>query len=408
MTLHLQLLSVAQSSLRQTVRESMIELLNLTDYDPSIAQHFASLSSATYCGNTTGVLDWTCQACVDSATPLVPGKIRIIDSGTKNATRVIVGKLKDQHGCLMIFRGSDNVQNFITDLDAWEIKPTDFVDCKGCRVHSGFYQIWEQVQDEVMAAIHDVGCAQYRMRGHNPDNLLYITGHSLGAALTHLAMFTLNNAGWNISKTYSFEAPRIGNNAFSVTRLTSGLCRCVVINLCSYGVGCAVCLLRMYTCFTAADWCMSHRRPSHLALRGSFLFIESLIMRIPFHTYLQNRLATSTSKLKSITMRMRTTLCAKVPPAGLFISCCPFVMFAAADVVCAILDLLFQMLRTRIAQINSQIFQECSRCIQRSIAIHRWCQMVTSAIQWGVSSQMVLMCILFSCKSHSIVYLIHN
>jgi len=193
----------------------MIELLNLTDYDPSIAKHFASLSSATYCGNTTGVLDWTCQACVDSATPLVPGKIRIIDSGTKNATRVIVGKLKDQHGCLMVFRGSDSVQNFITDLDAWEIKPTAFADCKGCRVHSGFYQIWEQVQGEVMAAIHDVGCAQYTMRGHNPDNLLYITGHSLGAALTHLAMFTLNSAGWNISKTYSFEAPRIGNNAFS-------------------------------------------------------------------------------------------------------------------------------------------------------------------------------------------------
>ena len=45
--------------------------------------------------------------------------------------------------------------------------------------------------------------------GVNPDNLLYITGHRLGAALTHLAMFTLNDAGWNISKTYSFEAPRI-------------------------------------------------------------------------------------------------------------------------------------------------------------------------------------------------------
>ena len=32
-----------------------------------------------------------------------------------------------------------------------------------------------------------------------------------GAALSHLAMFTLSENGWNIKKTYTFEAPRVGN-----------------------------------------------------------------------------------------------------------------------------------------------------------------------------------------------------
>lgn len=59
-------------------------------------------------------------------------------------------------------------------------------------------------------ALREVGCA---LQGK--DNVLYITGHSLGAALTHLAMFTLHNVGYRIATTYSFEAPRIGNKAFS-------------------------------------------------------------------------------------------------------------------------------------------------------------------------------------------------
>merc|ERR1711907_75801 len=47
------------------------------------------------------------------------------------------------------------------------------------------------------------------------DNWIYITGHSLGGALTHLAMFTMHKAGWRFAKGYSFESPRVGNDAFS-------------------------------------------------------------------------------------------------------------------------------------------------------------------------------------------------
>jgi hypothetical protein len=181
-------------------------------YDPEEAKMFASLSSVTYCDNLDHVLDWTCTACKDSKTPLVPGKIRIVDAGKDNDTRIVIGKLRDQTGCLMAFRGSDNLENWVRDFQFWDIRPAAYQSCAGCKVHSGFYDIWQNVRDDAVAALRDVGCSP---DSNNPDNLVYITGHSLGAALTHLAMFTLDSQGFKIAKSYSFEAPRVGNKVFS-------------------------------------------------------------------------------------------------------------------------------------------------------------------------------------------------
>jgi hypothetical protein len=179
-------------------------------FDIEEAKRFASLASLTYCEDTSKVIAWTCQACIDSKTPVKPGSVRIIDAGSLNATRIVIAKLRDQNGCLMSFRGSNNVLNWVRDFQTWEVKPTAFADCDGCKVHDGFFEIWKNVQDVVVKTVRDVGCSQEA----GADNLLYITGHSLGAALTHLAMFALDSAGFQVAKSYSFEAPRVGNTAF--------------------------------------------------------------------------------------------------------------------------------------------------------------------------------------------------
>lgn len=181
-------------------------------YDENESRMFASLSSVSYCESMDKVYSWTCTACSESKTRLVPGKIRVVDAGTKNATRIIIGKLRDQSGCLMAFRGSNNVENWVRDFQFWEIDPSSFDGCDGCKVHHGFYDIWKNVREPALTALKDVGC---KPDENDADNLLYVTGHSLGAALTQLAMFALDDAGFNIAKTYSFEAPRIGNKAFS-------------------------------------------------------------------------------------------------------------------------------------------------------------------------------------------------
>jgi hypothetical protein len=180
-----------------------------TGYDVNEAKMMALLSSATYCTDDQQLLDWSCQSCKDSQTPMVAGKVKIIDAGVKNATRIVVGKLGKQPGCALIFRGSVNKENWNRDFEFWKLTPSVFEDCKGCRVHSGFLHVWRNVQDKVMTALSSVGCT-----GGGKDNVLYVTGHSYGAALTHVAMFALKSVGFEIAKTYTFESPRIGNKAF--------------------------------------------------------------------------------------------------------------------------------------------------------------------------------------------------
>lgn len=180
------------------------------EFDPDIARRFASLASIPYCDQLESVLDWTCSSCKDSKTRLVPGKIKILDGDRGNTSRILLGKLRDQQGCLMSFRGSDNTENWIRDFEPWDVRAKSFEDCDKCRVHDGYYLIWQNLRHVAVDALHEIGCTP-----NGADSLLYITGHSLGAALTHLAMFTLENAGYRVAKTYSFEAPRVGNSFFS-------------------------------------------------------------------------------------------------------------------------------------------------------------------------------------------------
>jgi hypothetical protein len=140
------------------------------------------------------------------------GKIKVIDADKYNSSRILVGRLKDQHGCLVAFRGSHNVMNWVRDFQAWSHRPIIFDECPGCEVHSGFFDVWQNVEDLVIAALSEVGCSN---GAKDKNNKLYITGHSLGAALVHLSMFALQKQGFQIEKTYSFEAPRVGNKAFA-------------------------------------------------------------------------------------------------------------------------------------------------------------------------------------------------
>lgn len=181
-------------------------------YDEEIAKNFASLSSVMYCMDMTSVVDWTCRVCKQSRTPLAPGYIKIIDGGVENATRMMVAKLGTQNGCLVAMRGSYNTENWLRGSEWEHIIPSTFKHCHGCEVHEGFYDIWRNLHPMVAKALVDLGCGP---SANNPNNLLHLTGHSLGAALLQLGMFTLKNAGFNIHTSYSFESPRVGNKAFA-------------------------------------------------------------------------------------------------------------------------------------------------------------------------------------------------
>jgi len=66
------------------------------------------------------------------------------------------------------------------------------------------------VKDEVFSALKYIGCSQ-----EGGQNVVYVTGHSYGSAITKLAMFGLVENGWRVAKSYDFEGPRVGNEAFA-------------------------------------------------------------------------------------------------------------------------------------------------------------------------------------------------
>jgi hypothetical protein len=179
-------------------------------YDPEEARQFASFTSATYCQNSTQLRDWSCKACAESPR-LAPGMHRVIEGGYKNGTRAIVGKLRDGAGCALSFQGTTNWMDWVDDLEAWNVRPRAYHHCDGCEVHDGFYTMWRGISKLVLNALEEVGCGYRTADSQN----IYVTGHSAGGAMAHLALFTLHKAGYKVTKMYSFEAPRVGNRAFA-------------------------------------------------------------------------------------------------------------------------------------------------------------------------------------------------
>lgn len=105
----------------------------------------------------------------------------------------------DDHG-LLAFRGTekDNANDKITDADVL------MVDEGGARVHRGFQQYMDTVWWRVKELV-----GEYRT-GHQ-DKPIFITGHSLGAALACLAFTRLSDPATNL---FTFGCPRVGDRAF--------------------------------------------------------------------------------------------------------------------------------------------------------------------------------------------------
>jgi hypothetical protein len=109
---------------------------------------------------------------------------------------------------IVIFRGSEiwnrndlfgprqMIADFMTDID---IRLSDWI--RGGKVHTGFMtsldSIWDDMQPEIKR-LQDQGV------------LIWVTGHSLGAALATLAADRLQN----VQGLYTFGSPRVGDQEF--------------------------------------------------------------------------------------------------------------------------------------------------------------------------------------------------
>lgn len=105
-----------------------------------------------------------------------------------SASRAIVRETAA--GLVVAFRGSDNVDSWLTDFDV------DTVDVAGAgKFHAGFWRAWRTIATDVLAAID--------------GRPVTFVGHSLGAALCIAAALDTTISGNPPAAVFGFEPPRV-------------------------------------------------------------------------------------------------------------------------------------------------------------------------------------------------------
>jgi pimeloyl-ACP methyl ester carboxylesterase len=95
----------------------------------------------------------------------------------------------DGEDCCVAFRGTQDLRNWLTDLDC------TFVRVGKLRIHRGFYEAMESVREELRAELEAL---HYKR--------LWLTGHSLGGALAMLGARIWDGA---VEGVYTFGQPRV-------------------------------------------------------------------------------------------------------------------------------------------------------------------------------------------------------
>ena len=179
-----------------------------TKFSADRAKLFATFSNAAYC-SAQSINAWDCAPCT-RADPTF--KVSKVINGPTAQTQVFIGSsntTSDTGNIVISFRGSETFVNWLHDLNF--PKKDAYPKCDGCAVHEGFLSAWTEIQDQV---IQEVTALLASM----PNALLFVTGHSLGAALAVLCATELgaskHSLGKKVEGVYTFGQPRVGNQAF--------------------------------------------------------------------------------------------------------------------------------------------------------------------------------------------------
>jgi hypothetical protein len=136
-------------------------------------------------------------------------------------TRGFVGYDSVANEVFVVFRGSEDVVNWVTDLEMTQV---EYSKCPNCFVHQGFLNAELSVIDEVRREAE-------RLLLLHPTADLIVTGHSLGAALATLCAVDLKLAGM-APILINFGSPRVVNHQGSefISQLLVGKYRVTHLN----------------------------------------------------------------------------------------------------------------------------------------------------------------------------------
>jgi triacylglycerol lipase len=113
-----------------------------------------------------------------------------------------VATSKDKKEVYLVFRGTVSVREWLFDLN---IKVQTYGQDKWGCVSDGFLTIYNRCRESFLKNLTDLA----------PDPQLYITGHSLGGALSLLALpDVIRSTPFKKPILYNFGCPRLGDNDF--------------------------------------------------------------------------------------------------------------------------------------------------------------------------------------------------
>lgn len=175
----------------------------LAQYNQDVAIQFAKIAGAAYC-LPDQVKHWNCPHCTEDVT-----SVQLCTAPSKDKTQAIVGRWKD--GCVVSFEGTESVGSEIADIELYTFEPSPMLReiCDNCSVHAGYLDVWTNLHPCVITSLHSIGCSE---KAGSP---IRVTGHSLGAAVTAIAMMMLERNGFNITEAYNFGMPRTGDASFA-------------------------------------------------------------------------------------------------------------------------------------------------------------------------------------------------
>eukprot|EP00928_Gymnodinium_smaydae_P053173 TRINITY_DN37223_c0_g1_i1.p1 TRINITY_DN37223_c0_g1~~TRINITY_DN37223_c0_g1_i1.p1 ORF type:complete len:331 (+),score=26.83 TRINITY_DN37223_c0_g1_i1:87-1079(+) len=183
---------------------------------------FATLAEMAYCGPDGSRVDgYDCKVCNAAGFSLghpvvatgrvdwiVKDVVAYVAKITPTDGKKGSNAWKMESGCSVAFRGSVTSLDWVRDFEAWETNAA-LPRCPRCIVHDGFWRSWLAVKDELVKTLADMGCKP------GSSEKLYITGHSLGAAIATVAAADLAiESNFSLGGVISFESPRVGNAAF--------------------------------------------------------------------------------------------------------------------------------------------------------------------------------------------------
>ncbi|XP_065178312.1 uncharacterized protein LOC135808986 [Sycon ciliatum] len=178
--------------------------------------HLARLCAASY-ESPNDVRNGNCQVCTRYLTRFTPSAI--VENGNFQTSALIgFDRTLEESGTIVVaFRGTNNLQNWIQNIDFRRVVPDIFLGRSRVSpisrgdiglVHMGFLDAYMSLRAGVLAAVT-------QLRGQYPQAPINITGHSLGGAIAALCALDLEIESQDdfpvrITMT-DFGAPRVGS-----------------------------------------------------------------------------------------------------------------------------------------------------------------------------------------------------